>query len=183
MTIKFAEISIIRNMNKQCLYNSISRFFGDEGLFSDDDDIVILFDDCTICNIKDEHLKKEIKFSDNYCFHHESDCVTQLAVKINNIRLFLKLCNKSNSINNKHKNESYYSNELTNHIKYNDSPNEHSTFNMVYRSIDSHAFELVRKKSSYETPRFLMAYDDTIFGRNDIIYFLDCVFKSKLFTK
>ena len=64
MPNKYGEITIIRNTEYESLFNYVSyacRLVGYETIFTDKDTIIILFDDDTIYNTKDEYIDKEFK--------------------------------------------------------------------------------------------------------------------------
>ena len=64
MPNKYAEITIIRNTEDESLFSYIGyafRLAGYETIFTDKDTIIILFDDDTVYNTKDEYIDKEFK--------------------------------------------------------------------------------------------------------------------------
>lgn len=67
-----------------------------------------------------------------------------------------------------------------NYYKYKTQQYELSIFNLIYEDIDEkELFAMCRIKSTEEKPRFLLAYDNIIFDKSDIIYFVDYLFKNK----
>ena len=57
---------------------------------------------------------------------------------------------------------------------------EASEYNLIYETYDNkELFSICRIKSNEEKPRFILAYDETIFDKSDIIYLTDCIFKKK----
>jgi hypothetical protein len=62
MCIKYAEITIIRNIEEENVFRTLSRYFGYENTSNDNDTIIIEFDDGTIYDIKDEYIDKKFEF-------------------------------------------------------------------------------------------------------------------------
>ena len=61
MTIKYAEITIIINTEKESILNYFNRLLlSDENTTTDNDTIIILFDDGIICDVKKECKNKNI---------------------------------------------------------------------------------------------------------------------------
>jgi hypothetical protein len=49
---------------------------------------------------------------------------------------------------------------------------------MIYETYDKiESFAVSRIKSNEEKPRFVIAYNETIFDKSDIIYLINCIFK------
>ena len=63
MSIKYVEITIIRNIQEENIFRSLSRYFGYENTSNDNDTIIITFDDGTICDTKDEYIDKKFEFA------------------------------------------------------------------------------------------------------------------------
>ena len=63
MPIKYAEITIIRNLEEEGIFDYLNRLLlGNENLVNDNDSIIILFDDETIYDIKNDNNDKNDKF-------------------------------------------------------------------------------------------------------------------------
>ena len=56
MTIKYCDITIIRNLEEDSLFNNMQRWFGYDTTISENSDIIILFEDETIYDVK-QNLK------------------------------------------------------------------------------------------------------------------------------
>jgi hypothetical protein len=63
MSIKYAEITIIRNLEEESIFRGLFRVLGYENTTNDKDTIIINFDDGTICDTKDEYIDKKYDFS------------------------------------------------------------------------------------------------------------------------
>ena len=178
MPNKYGEITIIRNTEYESLFNYVSyacRLVGYETIFTDKDTIIILFDDDTIYNTKDEYIDKEFKvFSspDNlYPLHIE--------IKLKDMTLFYKYPVKKKDGTLKldygdiHKNYKNYENC----IKHKKEP---SRYNVIYESVyNDNLFSIVKIKSNEEKPRFLLTYDDKYLDKSDIIYLVDSMLRGK----
>lgn len=171
MTMKYAEITIIRNIEQEDILRTFARYFGYENTTNDTDTIIITFDDGSICDTKDEYTDKKYKFGmigHNHYFpiHFQKDekniCIFYRETYIKDGVKFLNFKNV---------------------FKYNKNyeiSRDSSAYNLIYENINKkEVFAICRIKSSEENPRFLLAYDDTIFDKSDIIYVVDYIFKSK----
>lgn len=165
MTIKYAEITIIRNIEEEHIFTTLTRYFGYENNCNDNDTIIINFDDGYICDIKDEYTDKKYIFtlySKQFPIYFEKNKKDTLFWKysIDNIL----------HVNTMFKNHKSYKLES-------------SIYNMIYyhycRGIKKDIFSILRIKSNEDKPRFILAYDDILFDKSDIIYLTDCIFKER----
>lgn len=177
MPIKYGEITIIRNTEYESLFNYVSyafRLVGYETTFTDKDTIIILFDDDTIYNTKDEYIDKEFKINisvNNFPIYFD--------IKSKDITLFYKYPVKKKDGTLKldygdiHKNYKNYENSIKNTL-------EPSIYNVIYESVyKNNLFSIVKIKSNEEKPRFLVTYEDKYLDKSDIIYLVDSMFKEK----
>jgi len=173
MTIKYAEITIIRNLEEEDIFSTLTRYFGYENRTNDKDIIIITFDDGTICDTKDEYIDKKYKFG-ALGYKHEFPIYFNTD-KTGSLSLFYK-----NPIE-KNKTETLNFNSIfKNYYKYKTQQHESSIFNLIYEDINKkELLAMCRIKSTEEKPRFLLAYDNIIFDKSDIIYFVDYLFKNK----
>jgi hypothetical protein len=171
MSIKHAEIIIMRNIEEEPIYLSVTRYFGYEYLADNTDTIIIIFDDDTICDTKDEYIDKFYKFDRTehehmYPRHFNiykgqslfyKTPIYEKGLHILNPKPLFKDCKK------------FYYKLL-----------EASKFNMIYQDINSNdVLSLFKIKSNEEKPRYLLAYDETIFDKSDIIYLVENIFRLK----
>ena len=61
MPIKYAEITIVRNLAEETWICYYKRLLGEENIVNDYDTIIILFDDGPIIDIKDEYINKQFE--------------------------------------------------------------------------------------------------------------------------
>jgi len=87
MTIKYAEITIIRNLEQEDIFRSFKRYFGYENTTNDKDIIIMEFDDGTICDTKDEYVDKKFEFS---VLGHDHLFPIYFKINEKNITLFYK---------------------------------------------------------------------------------------------
>ena len=174
MSIKYAEITIIRNLEEENIFRSLSRFIGYENITNDKDTIIISFDDGTICDTRDEYDDKKFEFS---MLGHDHWFPIYFTVDYKLKTLFYKKPELKNGekrldfrkIFKECKN--YYSNQY-----------EKSMYNMIYESaLNIELFAICRINSNEEKPRFLLAYDGNWFDRSSIIYLVDRIFKQEFY--
>lgn len=174
MNIEYAEITIIRNIEEEWMFNPLYRYFGYENTTNNNDTIIISFDDGTICDTKDEYIDKKFEFGqlgDIYKFpiYFDTDKGIHLFYKNPIIKNDIPTVNSTIFKNYyKFKNQQY--------------KNKICKFNFVYEDINkNHVFAIRRIQSNKDKPRFLLAYDDTIFDKTDIIYLVNYLFKSNTY--
>lgn len=171
MTIKYAEITVIRDIEEEDIFRSFARYFGYENTSNDKDIIIITFHDGSICDTKDEYVDKKYKFG-QLGYKHEFPIYFDTD---KDKHLFYK-----NPIKKNNEETLNFNSIFKNYYKYKTQKHESSIFNLIYEDINKNeVFAICRIKSTEEKPRFLLAYDDTIFDKSDIIYFIDYIFKCK----
>jgi hypothetical protein len=174
MPIKYAEITIIINTEKESMTNYFSRILlGNENETNDNDTIIILFDDGIIYDVKKECKNKNIniimgprRFNTNSPIYFEIKEET-FSSKSPTIDYSgnLKLDAKPIFANNK---------------KHITTKKEPSGYNCIFERGNNQVLAIVKIKSSSAKPRFLLAYDDEYFKKEDIIYFINCIFSITL---
>lgn len=79
-SIRYAEITVIKNLQKEHMYHYVSRLFGNEIKITDDDTIIIQFDDESIydtSNIQEEKYQEDNSYTE-YSDSDESDTETEI---------------------------------------------------------------------------------------------------------
>jgi hypothetical protein len=171
MTIKYAEITIIRNLEQEDIFRSFERYFGYENTTNDKDIIIMEFDDGTICDTKYEYVDKKFEFSVS-----GHDHMFPIYFKINekNITLFYK----KPDLNKDGQKKLDFNKILKNFKKYDKNSRQASEFNLIYKTYDNkEVFAICRIKTNEEKPRFILAYDSDVLDRSNLIYLVDCLFK------
>lgn len=176
MSIKYIEATIIRNVEEETIFRSFSRFLGYENITKDYDTIILTFEDGSICDIKEHYVDKKFKFATrgyntNFPIYFD----------LNGKTLFYKnpeiIDGKSRlNFNNIFKN--FTKKDLFN-MKI------PSMYNAIYYMYDYKnttksevdIFAVIMIKSNEENPRYLIAYDENIFDKTDVIYLINCIFK------
>jgi hypothetical protein len=168
MTIKFAEITIIRNIEED-IFRSVFRYFGYENQTIDNDIIIIDFGDGTICDTRDEYKDLNFKFAQQ---GHNHDFPIYFKQKDDLKTLFYR----NPTINDK--GDRILKFDVFK--KYKDFKKVPSKYNLIYEDINKkEIFSILKISSNEEKPRFMLGYEDTILNRDDIIYLADCIFKQK----
>ena len=175
MPIKYAEITIIINTEKETILNYFNRLIGNENKTNDNDTIIILFDDGIICDVKKEYKNtntniimgpRSFKTSSPIYFEIEDTNETFFSKKPTvDYNGNLKLDCKPIFANNK---------------KHTTTKKEPSSYNSIFERGNNEVLSIVRIKSSEEKPRFLLAYNDEYFKKEHIIYFVNYIFSITL---
>ena len=181
MPIKYAEITIIINTEKETMSNYLNRILlGNENKTNDNDTIIILFDDETIYDTKkyctDTKFSKLLKMGPT---HYKRDIPIYFEIedhssKYNNITFFSKKPREDNGTL-----KLDFKPIFANNKNFITSIKEPSTYNVIYYDLSKKEdlLAIVRLKSNAEKPRFLIAYDEEHFEKEHIIYFVNYIFK------
>jgi hypothetical protein len=166
-SIKYADITIIRNLQEDNILNALIGFIGYENIINDKDIIIITFEDGTMCDIKDEYIDKKYKFSISKCGHYptyfETDQKKTLIYKKPTIKNNLKKI-KINEIFKDYTN--YHRNKIVS-----------SVYNAIYQDInENEKLAIFKFKSKKENPKFKLAYHHDYFDKTDIIYLINVLF-------
>ncbi len=166
MTIQYCEITII--MNQDGFFKNITNliFNNPESYADENSDIVILFDDKTIYNVKDSMINFEYHFvpSTRYGFPiyfekkdiNKTYFYTNPTSKDGELRLSFNIFEK----------------EIINKYKVNGS-----IFNCIYTCRNKDVLSILKIYSNNEKPRYLLAYEIDEFTKDEIIYLVNCIFK------
>lgn len=185
MTIKYAEVTIVIDLEKRSIFNYFGRLIGNETIPNENDNIIILFDDDDIVLSLDDNpiynvtnkfimgpkfynttlpIYFELKFEPikTHIFYNKLPVEKQGMLKLDVKSIF------------------------ENNIKYLTSKVMASIYTMCYtikiigsKIVDKDVFAIVKIKSSEEKPRFLLAYDDEYFEKEDITYLANYMFKHR----
>jgi hypothetical protein len=173
MPIKYSEITIIINTEKETMSNYFNRILlNDENETTDNDTIIILFDDGIIYDVKKECQNKNINI-----------LIGPKYFKTNS-PMFFQI--KDKTFFSKTPSLGYYGLKLdfkpifANSQKFLTSKKEPSAYNCIFERGNNETLAIVRQKSNSTKPRFLLAYDDEYFEKEDIIYFVNYIFSINL---
>jgi len=171
MSIKYADITVIRNINEETIFQTMSRYFGYEDMINSVDTIIIQFDDNTICEIKDEYKDKKYKFGTlgykhNFPIYFDTN---------KGVHLYFK-----NPIKKNDQDTLNFSSIFKDYPNFKNHKNIASIYNIIYEDISKkEQFALLKRSSNEEKPRYIVAYNNTIFDKSDIIYFIYYLLKEK----
>ncbi len=170
MPIKFAEITIIRNIEEEDIFRAIYRYFGYENQSIDNDTIIIDFGNGVLCDTRDEYKDLKFKFAQ---LGHKHGFPIYFSKHIEDrYTLFYR----NPTINDKEQPTL----KFDIFKNYKDFKKEPSKYNMIYEDINKkEIFSILRIRSNEEKPRFVLEYEDTILDKNDVIYLIECIFKEK----
>ena len=170
MPIKYAEITIITNTEKETISNYFNRLLGNQNKTSDNDNIIILFDDGIICDVKKE-------------YNTNTNIIMGPIGFKTNLPIYFEITDKNETIFYKTPTVDYNGNLrlnskpiFANNKKHTTTKKEPSVYNCIFERGNNEVLAIAKIKSSEEKPRFLLAYDDTYFEKEDIIYFVNCIF-------
>jgi hypothetical protein len=182
MPIKYAEISIVRNLEKESWLSYFKNLIGEENIITNNDTIIISFDDGTISETKHDLVDKQFKFGPQSYY---SDIYPIYFEKLNKPTLFLKspILQRVTEPRNLF---SYTILKLDSKLIFKDYKNhntlkkEPSIYNVIYHTGNHQVLAIV--KNGLQT-RYVLAYDDDYFDKSDINYFVDCLFTNTFIKK
>ena len=175
MSIKYAEITIVRNLKKESWLSYFKNLIGEEDIITNNDTIIISFDDGTVSDTKsnDDNIRFEMGLKGNYCnyprYFKKEDKDYMAFLKTPRVELVteprglfsytvLKLDLKP---------------IFKDYPNYNTLKKEPSIYNAIYESENIDIFALAKIGPNF---KYLLAYDDLYFDKSDISYFINCIF-------
>lgn len=171
MTIKYADVTVIRNVEEESIFRIIERYFGYENYANNSDTIIIQFDDGSIYDTRHDYINKMFAFG---ILGH----ISQFPLYFDTTKgttLYYKEPYEENG-----ERQIKVHSILKNYSQFKKQPSQSSSFNVVYEDINKkEKFAILKIVSSEEKPRYIVAYDDTLFDKFDIIYLVDYMFKEK----
>lgn len=174
MTIKYAEVTIITNQGDETILRSVFKFLGYENKFTENDKIIISFDDETVCDVKDDYTNNN-KFKFGITGYEHS---FPIYFEMNDKTFFYK---KPEIINNVQKLN--FNIIMKNNKKYEKKTIVPSIYNVVFYIHEydgkKDVFGILKIRSSEEKPRYHIAYDDKYFDKSSVIYLIDLLFRFK----
>jgi hypothetical protein len=176
MPIKYAEITIIINTEKESIINYFNRIvLNDENKTTDNDTIIILFDDGIIYDIKKECENKNTNIIMGPRML-KTNLPLYFEIKDTKETFFSKIptvdCNGDLRLNSKP--------IFANNKKHIATKKESSAYNCIFKRGNNEVLSIVKIKSSKGKPMFLLAYDDEYFEKEHIICFVNCIFSITL---
>jgi hypothetical protein len=177
MSIKYGEITIIRDLENESYKTYFARLLGYEPYICkyDNNKIILLLEDGTISEI-DYNIKSEnIKFGPSLFTLYPSHIDILNPLKM----LFYKNSDKVDGIQKL----SFYNIFCSYNKGYKNINKDASIYNCIYYmhsySGKQDVLSILKIKSNETKPRYLVAYDDSILSDNDISYIINCTFRDK----
>jgi hypothetical protein len=171
MPIKYAEVIIRRDLEKETIFSYVKRKFGNENEVTDNDTIIISFDNDNICDVKQEYVDKKYEFGFNLS-HTKFPYYFEMPDKNN---LFsLKLPHIDAATGDR---KMDFKNIFKNYTKMQRATKVPSVNNTIYTCGDKEVFSIVKHSSNDANPIYFMAYDDELFERSDLVYLVVYIFK------
>lgn len=177
MSIKYAEITIVRNLKEESWLSYFKNLIGDEDIITNNDTIIILFDDGTVSDAKSNDANKQFEMGPKSYYYQFSSYPMYFNKKDKNT-VFLKAPNFE-EITEPRGLFSYMAMKLDSRHIFKDYKNcntlkkEPSIYNVIYESKSIDIFALIKIGSNF---KYLIAYDDSYFDKSDIEYFVKCIF-------
>ena len=174
MDINKAEITIVRNLKEESWLSYFKNLIGDEDIITNNDTIIISFDDGTLSDTisNDDNKVFEMgpkRYYTNYPIYFDK--------KDKNLAFFKSpVLERVSGPRNLF---SYMGLKLDCKPMFKDYPNyntlkkEPSMYNAIYTSRGIDIFALVKIGTKF---KYLLAYDDSYFDKSDLCYFINYVF-------
>jgi hypothetical protein len=176
MPIKYAEITIIRNLEKETIFNYFNRILlGSENSTNDNDTIIILFDDETVYDNKNKYTDKNFS---KLMKMGPSRAYSLVPMYFEIYSQFPKTFFSKSPYENKNTGirTLNFKPIFANNKKHITTKKETSVYNCIFEKGNNQVLAILRIKSNEEKPRFLLAYDDESFEKDEIIYFVNYIF-------
>lgn len=167
MPIKYAEITISRNLEEESWLSYFKNLIGEENIITDNDTIIISFDDGYITDTKSVLVDKKFDFGvkcPNSVYPIYFNKPDKHLLSLEPARL--RDGNKYMTFNNIFKDDPKFATIIK----------VPSVYNTIYHVSGTERQYLSVLKNGHNH-RYLLAYDDSYFDKSDLIYFIH-----KLFT-
>ena len=166
MPIKYAEITISRNLEEETWFSYFKNLIGEENIITNNDTIIISFDDGYITDTKSVLVDKKFEFGRK---GYQTDFPIYFNKPEKHI-LFLQqpVLRNGNMFMN-------FNDIFKDDPKFATIIKTPSIYNTIYQicGTDKQFFALAKNGHNY---RYLLAYDDSYFDKSDISYFIHTIF-------
>ena len=182
MPIKYAEITVVRNLEEESWLSYFKNLAGQEDIITINDTIIISFDDGTISDTKRDLVDKQFKFGPQ-SYHQDYPIYFDKEGKDNTFFLKTPILQRVTEPRNLF---SYTVLKLDSKLIFKDYKNhntlkkEPSIYNAIYHTGIHEVLAIVKIGKNY---RYLLAYDDSYFDKSDINYFINCLFTNSFIEK
>lgn len=165
MPIKYAEITISINLEQQSWLSYIQNLIGEENIITENDTIIISFDDGTITDTKSAFVDKQFSFGFK---NFKTNYPIWLKKSDSKAMLFLKGPTFKNGFMYMN-----FNNIFKDEPKYATIKKMPSIYNTIYYSLNKELFSLIKNGNNQ---CYLLAYDDDYFDKSDINYLIHTIF-------
>ena len=179
MPIKYAEIRIIQ---KESWLTYFKNWIGDENIITNNDTIIISFDDETISDTKIDLVDKKFKFGPK---DYRQDYPLYFEKEDKNNTFFLKTP-RLERVTDPRNLFSYTVLKLDSRVIFKDYKNhntlkkEPSIYNAIYHTGVNQVLAIIKNGNNH---RYVLAYDDDYFDKSDINYFVNMLFTNSFIEK
>lgn len=164
MPIKYAEITIVRNLEQESWLTYFKNLIGDENIITKNDTIIILFDDGSVTDTS-EYKDADERFEMGPKSVYYGYPIYFNKINKNKNTVFLKTPIIKDNVA-----KLDFKPIFKDYPNYNTLKKEPSIYNAIYATIGGdEIFSLIKRKSNL----YLLAYDDSYFDKSDIGYFVD----------
>jgi len=178
MPIKYAEITIVRNLNEESWLSYFKNLIGDEDIITNNDTIIISFDDGSISDTNNKLVNEQFEIGPK-SYHYQFSSYPIYFNKKDKNTVFLK-APILEEVKEPRNLFSYMVLKLDSRDIFKDYKNcntlkkEPSIYNVIYEdNVIGDLFALVKIGSNF---KYLLAYDDSYFDKSDIRYLVNCIF-------
>jgi hypothetical protein len=166
MPIRYAEITIVRNLKEERWISYFKNLIGDEDIISNKDTIIIVFDDGSISDTNSKYENEQFKMGPKSYYYYYP---IYFEKEDKNMIFFLKELNIENGVA-----KLDFRPIFKDYQKYDNLNKQPSIYNAIYEITGiGHVFALVKFSQNL---KYLLAYDDSYFDKSDIGYFINCIF-------
>jgi len=183
MPIQYGEFTIIHNEEEEGFFNSILRnWFNTETQAHQTSQIIILFEDGQICEIKDKFKDFQYRFLDS----SRAPTPSYFERNTTDENKYKKTYFKKDTKNIDGIEHLNFTTLFETYSKYSKGNIVASVYNSIYyHHKNSDKLDILgfrRIKSSESKPRFQFAYDNDEFSKEEVIYLINYIFKNKIET-
>lgn len=181
MSIKYAEITIVRNLKEESWLSYFKNLIGDEDIITNNDTIIISFDDGSVSDTNNKLVNEQFEIGPE-SYHYQFSSYPIYFNKKDKNTVFLK-APILEEVTDTRGFFSYMVKKLDSRDIFKDYKNCNtlkkvpSIYNVIYQIYQNNSisdiFALVKISSNF---KYLLAYDDSYFDKSDIEYFVNCIF-------
>ena len=165
MPIKYAEVTIVRNLEQESWLTYFKHLIRDENIITNTDTIIILFDDGSVSDTISKDVIERFEMGPKSVY----STYPMYFNKINKRTVFLKTPRVENNVL-----KLDFKPIFKDYPNYNTLKKEPSIYNAIYEESNNVDIFAVAKRTSN---LYLLAYDDSYFDKSDIVNLSSTFFK------